>query len=107
VRERPCTGADVAALLGVSKQAASKLVDAMAHGGYVARRTHGSDGRAKVVALTARGRRFLATVEEIYAELEAEWARVTSHRRLETLRAELVTVLEVAYGGRLPAVRPA
>lgn len=106
VRDQSTTGADIALLLGVTKQAASKLIDVMEQGGYVKRQTHGDDARAKEVAITTRGRKFLATVESIYRELEAEWARVTSKRRVETLRSDLRRVVEAAHGGRLPAVRP-
>ena len=106
VRDGPTTGADIALLLGVTKQAASKLVDAMEQGGYVRRQTHGDDARAKEIAITARGRRFLVTVESIYRDLEAEWAEVTSKKRVEALRDDLRTIVEVAHGGQLPAIRP-
>ncbi|MEO7093096.1 MAG: MarR family winged helix-turn-helix transcriptional regulator [Polyangiales bacterium] len=106
VREKPATGADLAALLGVTKQAASKLVDAMERGGYVKRAPHGDDARAKTIAITPRGRRFLVTVEEIYLALEDEWAVVTSKKRVEALRTDLRAVIEAAHGGVLPAVRP-
>lgn len=106
VRAGPTTGADVAALLGVTKQAASKLIDAMETAGYVKRAPHGDDARAKQIAITAKGRKLLATVESIYRELEDEWARVTSKRRVEALRADLRAVIEDAHGGTLPAVRP-
>lgn len=106
VREKPTTGADIALLLGVTKQAASKLVDAMERGGYVRRQAHGDDARAKEIAITARGRAFLVKVESIYGEVEGEWAQVTSKKRVEALRDDLRTILEAAYGGTLPAVRP-
>jgi len=106
VRDGPTTGADIALLLGVTKQAASKLVDAMEQGGYVRRQTHGDDARAKEIAITARGRRFLVTVESIYRDLEAEWADVTSKKRVEALRDDLRTIVEAAHDGQLPAVRP-
>ena len=106
VRDQPTMGADIALLLGVTKQAASKLIDVMEQGGYVKRQTHGGDARAKEVAITTRGRKFLATVESIYRDLEAEWARVTSKRRVEAIRSDLRSVVEAAHGGRLPAVRP-
>jgi len=107
VRDGPTTGADIALLLGVTKQAASKLVDAMEQGGYVRRQTHGDDARAKEIAITARGRRFLVTVESIYRDLEAEWADVTSKKRVEALRDDLRTIVEAAHDGQLPAVRSA
>ena len=106
VRDGPTTGADIALLLGVTKQAASKLVDAMEQGGYVRRQTHGDDARTKEIAITARGRRFLVTVESIYRDLEAEWAEVTSKKRVEALRDDLRTIVEAAHDGQLPAVRP-
>ncbi len=106
LRDEPTTGADIALLLGVTKQAASKLVDAMEQGGYVRRQTHGDDARAKEIAITARGRRFLVTVESIYRDLEAEWAEVTSKKRVEALRDDLRTIVEAAHDGQLPAVRP-
>jgi len=106
VRDGPTTGADIALLLGVTKQAASKLVDAMEQGGYVRRQTHGDDARAKEIAITARGRRFLVTVESIYRDLEAEWAEVTSKKRVEALRDDLRTIVEAAHDGQLPTVRP-
>jgi len=106
LRDQPTTGADIALLLGVTKQAASKLVDAMEQGGYVRRQTHGTDARAKEIAITARGRKFLTTVESIYRDLEADWARATSKKRVEALRDDLRTIVEAAHGGQLPAVRP-
>lgn len=97
---------ELAELLGVTKQAASQLVDAMERGGYVQRQDDPDDARAKRIALTPRGRTFLGVVEEIYAALEDEWAAVIGRRRLEAIRQDLTAVLEAAHGGALPAVRP-
>lgn len=106
LRDRPTTGADIALLLGVTKQAASKLIEEMERGGYVERDAHRDDARAKEIAITARGRKFLGVVESIYDDLEAEWARVTSPTRVESMRRDLRRIVESAHGGRLPAVRP-
>ena len=105
-RDAPVPGRDLAELLGVTKQAASQLVDAMALGGYVERRADPDDARARLVALTPRGRKFLGTVEAIYEELEDRWAQVIGRRRLEVIRRDLTTVLEAGHGGTLPRVRP-
>ena len=59
------------ATLGTSKQAVSKLVDAMVGVGLVQRVADRIDARAKDLQLTGRGRASLADVEEIYGELEA------------------------------------
>ena len=105
-RDRPTTSGELAGMLGVSKQAASKLADAMVEEGLLHRRTSAEDSRAKPLSLTARGRRLLVQVEEIYLELEQEWADVLGRGRVEQVRGGLVEVLTSAYGGELPPVRP-
>ena len=105
-REHPTTSGELATLLDVSKQAASKLVDGMVEASLVRRTTSPTDSRAKLVALTPRGRRLLAVVEEIYAELEGEWDAVAGRPTVAAVRDGLVTVLTAAYGGALPPVRP-
>lgn len=105
-RDRPTTSGELASLLGVSKQAASKLADGMVEADLLRRRTSSSDSRAKPLTLTARGRRLLAAVERIYVELEREWAEVVGADRFEAVRGGLVEVLMTAYGGTLPPVRP-
>jgi DNA-binding MarR family transcriptional regulator len=49
------TTASVAAHLGVTKQAAAQLVDRLVRGGYVERRRHPGDQRARLLLLTPRG----------------------------------------------------
>ena len=105
-RDRPTTSGELAGMLGVSKQAASKIADAMVEQDLLRRRTSAADSRAKPLALTARGRRLLVQVEEIYLELEQEWADVLGRARVEQVRGSLVQVLTTAYGGELPPVRP-
>jgi len=61
-RDGSLRGADAAALLGVSKQAASKLIEGMQEAGYVTRQPHADDDRAKLIRLTERGRTLLAAV---------------------------------------------
>jgi DNA-binding MarR family transcriptional regulator len=106
LRDQPVTAADLTLLLGVTKQATSKLIDEMERGGYVTRETHGEDARAKAIGITARGRKFLTVVEGIYRDLENDWARVTSRKRVEAIRNDLRAIVEATHGGRLPAVRP-
>ncbi len=105
-RERPTTSGEIAALLGVSKQAAGKLIDAMVDSGLLLRRSSAEDARAKPLVLSARGRRLLLTVEEVYTGIEEAWAAVIGRQRLEALRSDLVRVLRSGNDGSLPAVRP-
>jgi DNA-binding MarR family transcriptional regulator len=105
LREQPASLRDLPATLGTSKQAVSKLVDAMVAAGYVQRGTDPRDARATLVQLSAHGRQLLAAVEEVYADLEREWTAVLGTERLAGLRADLTTVLTSTTGGRLPSVR--
>lgn len=103
-RNRSLGVTDVARLMGVSKQAASKLVSSMQRAGYL-RGAEADDARARQVEISERGRRLLSEVEAIYAELEAEWAEVIGRSRLEAIRQDLSAVL-IARHGALPTVRP-
>jgi DNA-binding MarR family transcriptional regulator len=106
VRDRPTTIVDLAVLLGVTKQAASKLVAAMDDAGYVRRRTTATDARAKHIELAPRGVELLSAVETIYGDLESEWAATIGAAAVDRLRRDLSNVLLVAHEGRLPEVRP-
>jgi DNA-binding MarR family transcriptional regulator len=105
-RGRGIQASDIAAFMGISKQAASKLVEAMERAGYLRREPHADDQRAKLVTLTDRGKELLVAVEDIYAELEQEWAAILNPARVNALRTDLTTVLRATHGGRLPPIRP-
>jgi DNA-binding MarR family transcriptional regulator len=105
LRDAPASLRDLPDVLGTTKQAVSKLVDAMVAAGFVQRVADPGDARAKRVQLSARGRALLSDVEAIWADLEAGWAQALGHGRLDDLRADLETVLRAAHGGSLPAVR--
>lgn len=49
------TTADLAHHLGISKQAAAQLTERLVAAGYVERRPHPADRRARILNLTARG----------------------------------------------------
>jgi DNA-binding MarR family transcriptional regulator len=103
-RQRSVGVTDVARLMGVTKQAASKIVSGMMRAGYL-RDVDDEDARAHRVTISPRGRRLLAAVEDIYGELEREWAAVIGAARVEALRRDIAKVL-VARHGELPSVRP-
>jgi DNA-binding MarR family transcriptional regulator len=105
-RDEPTTTTELAALMGTTKQAASKLVETMVEARYVRRGTAEADGRQRPVGLTARGGELLAAVERIYAELEREWADVIGAASVERLRRDLIRVVGTAPDGALPPVRP-
>ena len=105
LREGPVSLRDLPEVLGTTKQAVSKLVDAMVAAGFLQRVADPGDARAKRVQLSPRGRTLLSDVEEIWADLEAGWVQTLGEARLDALRADLETVLRGAHGGSLPAVR--
>lgn len=105
-RDQPTSVTELAGLMGMTKQAASKLVDAMAGGGYIQRGTDAQDGRHRPVTLTSRGEELLSAVEEIYAELEDGWAALIGTSHLDRMRRDLMRVLSDPANGQLPPVRP-
>ncbi|MFL6019795.1 MAG: MarR family winged helix-turn-helix transcriptional regulator [Gaiellaceae bacterium] len=105
-REAPITITGLAALMGTTKQAASKLAAAMIDAGYLVAGAGSDDGRQRPLRLSPEGTELLADVEDIYRELEAEWAKAIGASSLRRLRRTLHTVILASHGGKLPAVRP-
>jgi DNA-binding MarR family transcriptional regulator len=105
LRGGPVSLRELPGVLGTSKQAVSKLVDAMVAAGYVEREADAADARAKRARLSRRGQALLVEVEDIWAGLEEGWVQILGGDRLDALRADLGTVLRAAHGGALPAVR--
>jgi DNA-binding MarR family transcriptional regulator len=105
VRDQPASVTGLASLMGMTKQAASKLVETMVAGGYLERGEDPEDGRQRPVHLTARGDELLRSVEQIYSELEARWADVIGAPHIQRMRRDLVRVLS-GTNGELPPIRP-
>ena len=105
LRAGPISGGERGAAMGMTKQASSKLVDALVDAGYVRRRVARGDARVRPIELTKRGRGLLAASEEIYRELEAGWSVLIGADRLAALRDDLVIVVQ-SPDGELPPVRP-
>ncbi len=95
------TVGDVAEHLGVTKQAASQLVDELTRKGYVTRHPHPGDARARLLALTPRGWACTRAADQAMAELMDGWAAVLGPKRVAALRADLARV--VAPGPLRPA----
>ncbi|MEO8267642.1 MAG: MarR family transcriptional regulator [Ilumatobacteraceae bacterium] len=105
-RDRATTSTELATVLSVSKQAASKLIDAMEEAGFVSRSPGVRDARERIVELADRGHRLLTAVEQIYRDLEAEWVTVIGNRGVELTRRNLSRVVLAAHGGVFPSIRP-
>ncbi|MFG2678925.1 MarR family winged helix-turn-helix transcriptional regulator [Streptomyces sp. NPDC048392] len=90
------TVTDLAVHLGMTKQAASQLVEELVRKGYAERRPHPADARARLVVLTGAGRACTRAAEEAAAEAVAAWADVLGEDGVRALRDGL---LRVAPGG--------
>ncbi|MDX6243937.1 MAG: hypothetical protein QOE76_1660 [Frankiales bacterium] len=67
------TVTDVAEHLGVTKQAASQLVEHLVQRGYVNREPHPDDGRAWLLTLSPQGRACTRAAERAAAAVVARW----------------------------------
>jgi DNA-binding MarR family transcriptional regulator len=79
----------------ITKQSMAELVAHLEAHGYVTRTPDPADGRAKLVAATARGREVYAIAHETVGELEARLASELGSRDLAQLRALLGRAGEV------------
>ncbi len=86
--------------LDVTKQAASQMVEELVTKGYVERRPHPDDARARLIVLTPKGWACTRAADEAATELLRPWADALGPRRLAALRADLA---RLATPGR---VRP-
>ncbi|MFC8092721.1 MarR family winged helix-turn-helix transcriptional regulator [Streptomyces sp. NPDC057301] len=86
------TATDLAAHLGVTKQAASQLVDEIVRKGYAERRPHPDDARARLVVLTERGWACTRAAEEAAAEAVRAWVGVLGESEVQALLRQLVRI---------------
>lgn len=94
--------------LGVTKQAASQMVEYLEQHSYVSRQPHPGDKRNKVVLLTAKGWECIKAVEKILGNLEQQWSDLLGYERMATLRVDLHRlILETNKGSWPNKLRPA
>ncbi|MFI5530572.1 MarR family winged helix-turn-helix transcriptional regulator [Kitasatospora sp. NPDC051853] len=80
---------ELAVHLGVTKQAASQMVDDLVRKGYVERHPHPSDARAKLIVLTDLGWECTRATEAAAADAVRPWATTLGRRRLRELHEDL------------------
>jgi len=83
------TPSELAARLGISKQALNYLLGELERLGYLERRPHPDDLRSKRIAVTRRGMDAIRVIREAVEEVEAEWAQQLGRKRFEELRSLL------------------
>jgi DNA-binding MarR family transcriptional regulator len=78
--------------LGVSKQAASQLIDTLVVRGYLTRESNPDDRRRMTIGLTERGRTAAIVVRAGVKEIDAELAEMLTETELAGLRAGLIAL---------------
>ncbi|MFC8369608.1 MULTISPECIES: MarR family winged helix-turn-helix transcriptional regulator [unclassified Streptomyces] len=86
------TVTDLAVHLGVTKQAASQLVDELVRKGYAERRPHPADARARLVVLTEAGWACTRAAEEAAAEAVRAWGEVLGEGEVRELARKLLRI---------------
>ncbi|MET7700821.1 MULTISPECIES: MarR family winged helix-turn-helix transcriptional regulator [unclassified Streptomyces] len=95
------TVTDLAAHLGVTKQAASQLVDELVRKGYVERRPHPDDARARLLVLTDLGWACTRAAEAAAADAVRPWVELLGEGEVRVLRDQLLRI--APYGPIRPA----
>jgi len=90
--------ADVVASLGLSKQAASLLIDTLVLREYLERRVDPEDRRRMGVRLTDRGRTAARAIQAALDGIEAALAQLIGADQLRGLRAGLAAFGEIRTG---------
>ncbi|MEV6546188.1 MarR family winged helix-turn-helix transcriptional regulator [Streptomyces sp. NPDC051665] len=79
------TATDLAAHLGITKQAASQLVDELVRKGYAERHPHPGDARARLVVLTELGWACTRAAEEAALEAVRPWVELLGEGEVRVL----------------------
>jgi DNA-binding MarR family transcriptional regulator len=95
------TVTDLAAHLGVTKQAASQLVEEIVRKGYAERRSHPGDARARLVVLTEHGWACVRAAEAAAADVVGGWGELLGEGEVRVLRDQLMRI--APYGPIRPA----
>jgi DNA-binding MarR family transcriptional regulator len=86
------TAVELAARLGVTKQAAGKTISALERQGYVERAADARDARRKIVRLTGKGVDMLDKSAHLFDTVQTRWAEAIGEDRLAALHADLRTL---------------
>jgi DNA-binding MarR family transcriptional regulator len=79
----------------IAKQTATALVDRLERAGYVDRVPDPSDGRARLVRMTARAEAVVPLARAEEDRIEAEWREHLGPRRMQQLREALTALREI------------
>src|SRR5579862_462328 len=80
---------ELAARLGMSKQALNYLLGGLERAGYLTRQPHPDDSRSRRIVLTPRGLAAVKVIRSAVAELETSWTQLLGPKRFAQLRTML------------------
>ncbi|SNR22798.1 MarR family winged helix-turn-helix transcriptional regulator [Actinomadura mexicana] len=83
------TAVELGRRLGVSKQAAGKMVESLERAGYLERGADPRDARRKIVRLTPGAVDFLVRSERIFERIRDDWVRALGAERMRALEDDL------------------
>jgi DNA-binding MarR family transcriptional regulator len=86
------TTSQLAEHLGVTKQAAAQLVEELVAKGYIERKPHPEDGRARLIVLTGKGRACTRAAEQAIADTVRPWSERLGGRCLADLTEALLRI---------------
>ena len=89
---------DLAERAHMTKQSVGEAASDLVRRGYVERVPDPSDGRAKIIRLTARGREAHAIGRGLIDELERDWAERFGEERIAALREALEAITAERLG---------
>jgi len=84
---------EIAADAQISKQRVNDLLRDLERLGYLRLEPDPSDGRARIVRLTPRGKRLHRAAVDVHAAVEEEWKRQVGARRYSQMRETLEELL--------------
>lgn len=82
----------------MTKQSVGEVASELEQRGYLERVPDPSDGRAKIIRLTARGQEAMAIGRGIIDEIEQEWAERYGAERVAALRSSLEAITAERLG---------
>jgi DNA-binding MarR family transcriptional regulator len=89
---------DLADRANMTKQSVGEVANELEQRGYLERVPDPSDGRAKIIRLTPRGREAQARGRQIIDDIEREWAERLGAERVAALRDALETITAERLG---------
>ncbi len=83
---------ELATHLGVTKQAASQLVDELVSKGYVERTQHPDDARARLIVLSDKGWACTRAADQAAADVIRAWTKTLGEQRIRALAGDLASI---------------